>query len=78
MKTKCLFPVYRRVNAVVADCVASIDWECSHQEISAKDNVGVSGLFWELFFHPILRKKLKTFKGTKMRNASLPHGIGFK
>lgn len=38
----------RKIHPVVTDCVVTIDWECKHVEVSAKEHVDIKKIFVDL------------------------------
>lgn len=48
----------RKIHPVVADCIVTMDHECPHVEVSAKEALELMTLFKVLFRHPSLYQKL--------------------
>lgn len=60
----------REVHPVVADCVVTMDWECPHVEVSAKDVTTLNSIFQTLFFHKQLVAMLPSLADSKRNSFS--------
>lgn len=52
----------RQIHPVVADCIVTIDHECPHIEVSAKEALELTTLFGILFQHPSLCRRVDRLK----------------
>lgn len=63
----------RQINPVVADCVVTMDHECPHVEVSAKEAFELTTVFEMLFQHPRLFSKVAELRIQSLAMTNSPN-----